>query len=216
MALYLYIFRHGETEYNAKGIVIEGQSNFLNLNDKGKKQAEILGKRLKEESISFDEMYSSTAKRSIETAKIICKEINYPLDKINYSERLLERSQGDWEGKERLKTYDEKILNEMKENPLDFKAPNGESQREAAQRFYEFIHDEIISKGDRNKIIGINSHGNITKSFITKISNSNPSLTHNIIKNNCSISLIKYEFKGKNKEWEVIKINDDTHLENLI
>jgi len=64
----IYVVRHGQTDLN-KEKKAQGRKG-LPLNEEGRRQAEELGKKFKEEKIIFDYVYSSPQERSVETAKI--------------------------------------------------------------------------------------------------------------------------------------------------
>lgn len=68
----LYFARHGETEYNRKGIV-QGSGIDSILNDTGRRQADLLGRRFAAESI--DAVYSSTLARARQTAEIVASHL---------------------------------------------------------------------------------------------------------------------------------------------
>ncbi len=85
----IYIVRHGQTEYNINGRF--GGRIDVPLNETGIKDAYLVKDKLKD--IKFDRVYSSPLIRAIDTAKIIT---DYP---IIIDDRLIERSNGDLEGK---------------------------------------------------------------------------------------------------------------------
>ena len=58
------------------------------LNDRGERDAPMMGKKLKELGVSPDIIISSTAKRAVQTAKKIAKEISYSADAIKWYEKL--------------------------------------------------------------------------------------------------------------------------------
>lgn len=64
----LYLVRHGETEYNRKGIVQGGGVDSV-LNATGRSQAEALAQRL--QSVGIDSLYASTMRRAKQTARIL-------------------------------------------------------------------------------------------------------------------------------------------------
>ncbi|MDO4161384.1 MAG: epoxyqueuosine reductase QueH [Pseudomonadota bacterium] len=68
MKKYLYIVRHGETIYNAKGIC-QGQMLNAGLNETGKRQAKAAAGEL--ENCAAGAVYTSPMKRARETARII-------------------------------------------------------------------------------------------------------------------------------------------------
>ena len=107
----IYIVRHGETNYNVEGRYA-GRID-VPLNDNGIKQAYLIKEKLKD--IKFDKVFSSPLKRAYETATIICG------DKYNIikDDRLIERSNGELEGrlKKEIKEYID--FNDINENRFD-------------------------------------------------------------------------------------------------
>lgn len=90
----LYFVRHGLTESNASG-VFAGRTETP-LTEEGRKQAKSAGKIVKD--LQIDLVVCSPLSRALETAKIICEEIEYPVNKIHTSSLLVERSYGKLEG----------------------------------------------------------------------------------------------------------------------
>ena len=87
----LYVIRHGQTNWNLKGI-IQGQKD-IELNDKGINEA----RKAKAEfnSLKIDLIMCSPLKRAKETAKILNTDKNI---NIIYKSELIERGLGDFEG----------------------------------------------------------------------------------------------------------------------
>lgn len=73
--MFLSIVRHGQTYYNASGLV-QGRID-IPLNDLGKSQAQALGIELKTSSQKFDVIMASSLSRAYESAKIIAQELGY-------------------------------------------------------------------------------------------------------------------------------------------
>ncbi|HHP7238211.1 histidine phosphatase family protein [Longibacter sp.] len=69
----LYFARHGETEYNRKGIV-QGSGIDSILNDTGRRQADLLGQRFAADPV--DALYSSTLTRARQTAEIVASHLS--------------------------------------------------------------------------------------------------------------------------------------------
>lgn len=105
----IYITRHGQTEWNALG-KLQGRKD-IELNEVGRKQAEMTRDKLKNEKV--DLIISSSLKRAKQTAEIINKEFNVD---ILEDERLVERGYGDFEGitKIELKEMKKKIQELMR------------------------------------------------------------------------------------------------------
>lgn len=92
----LYFIRHGLSEMNVQG-VWSGQIETP-LTQEGRAQARAAGKQLKDKGITIDYIVSSPLSRAHETAQIIAKQIDYPLEKIETNPLFLERSFGSLEG----------------------------------------------------------------------------------------------------------------------
>jgi broad specificity phosphatase PhoE len=74
----IYIFRHGETDWN-KQHRAHGCENDIELNNIGRKQAVIVGDYLHNNEIKADLIISSGMSRADETARIISNKIEYHL-----------------------------------------------------------------------------------------------------------------------------------------
>jgi len=80
----LVLIRHAKSDWN-----IPGQPDFeRTLNERGKKDAPVMGQRLLQQQIIPDLILSSSAKRAMKTAKLIAKEVGYDKDNIQYIDKL--------------------------------------------------------------------------------------------------------------------------------
>ena len=80
----LFVIRHAKSSWDASNV-----DDFERpLNERGKRDAPRMAKRLKEKEIHVDQMVSSPAKRAYSTAKKIAKVLNYPKDDIKTDRRL--------------------------------------------------------------------------------------------------------------------------------
>jgi broad specificity phosphatase PhoE len=84
----LSIVRHGQTYYNASGLV-QGQID-IPLNDTGKAQATELGQTLRKRNEHYDVIMASPLSRARESAELIAKELGYK-DEILLDSRFVER-----------------------------------------------------------------------------------------------------------------------------
>ena len=150
----IFVTRHGQTDWNALGKV-QGQTD-IELNEKGKKQAEKTGKLIKNEKI--DLIITSPLKRAKETAQIINKNFNVP---ILEDKRLMERSFGQSEGMKKNERKKAKEINPKINDIWDYKRNinfnNMETMKQFCDRIYEFF-DELI-KEYKDKNILIVTHG---------------------------------------------------------
>jgi broad specificity phosphatase PhoE len=92
----LYFIRHGQSEFNVRGL-FAGRTETP-LTEDGRAQAKRTGKVAKTKGLQVDLIISSPLSRALETAQIVAREINYPLNKIVISEQMIERDFGEGEG----------------------------------------------------------------------------------------------------------------------
>lgn len=90
----LYIVRHGESEYNAKGL-LAGITD-IPLTDTGREQARQAGTQLAK--LGITRIVSSPLVRAYETAEIIAEQLGFHPESILVDERLHERDFGALEG----------------------------------------------------------------------------------------------------------------------
>lgn len=150
----LYVFRHGETEWNAERR-LQGHSD-INLNTSGRLQAEQLYQAEILPIKQCQYIYVSDLKRSQETALIATGQ-KLPL-KID--SRLREVFLGDFEGRthpEILAEYGEDYWGRWYDFSFehwDFKVPNGESKNELLQRGLLFLNDFLASSEQTGIVCG--------------------------------------------------------------
>lgn len=86
MGKQLLIFRHAKSDWANTDI-----SDFNRpLNSRGLVDAPVMGKRLKELKIRPEMVISSPAIRALSTAKLVCQEINFPLEAIQTNKSIYE------------------------------------------------------------------------------------------------------------------------------
>ena len=85
---YITFIRHSKSE----GIVSE-QSDFdRDLNERGKRVAPKMGRKLKELNLNPNKIYCSSAKRAIETSNLLIEQLDYSLGEVNFVDDLYEAS----------------------------------------------------------------------------------------------------------------------------
>lgn len=132
--------RHGESEYNVKGLWNDDPSVDVHLTELGKNQANKVIDKFKD--IKLDLAFSSELPRVIETAKIITKHQNLDIKKES---RLNERMVNH-DGKSVLDYF-----NAIDKDPLNTKLNGGENFYDTKNRIVSFI-DEIV-KLDKSHIL---------------------------------------------------------------
>ncbi|MFC1741976.1 histidine phosphatase family protein [Nanoarchaeota archaeon] len=212
----LYLIRHAECIANQNPHIIGGRTNHSPISDLGKLQIDNLGKRLRQQGISFNEVYASPAVRTLETAKGVCTHIDHPLDDIIIHNNLQELHQGDWEGKIRTEMFTPDVIAQMQTDPLNYHAPNGESQLQVEQRMRSWLDNEIMARyeqemKDKDYRIAVFTHGVAIKCLIKSIMDSTPHMTWKIQLENTSMTRIRQGKWG----WYMMGIGDAAHLEQL-
>jgi broad specificity phosphatase PhoE len=136
----IYLIRHGQTDYNLKGIV-QGRGVDSELNETGRKQALLFFEHYQE--VPFDAVLTSTLKRTHQTVAPFLQvghqhQVKVELDEIDW---------GIFEGVEHdaiLQGAYHGIIRSWAEGMLDNKIEGGESALELAQRqkpLIEELHD---------------------------------------------------------------------------
>ncbi|HAS6150067.1 TPA: histidine phosphatase family protein [Vibrio vulnificus] len=112
-----FILRHGQTQFNAEQ-KLQGHCNSP-LTEKGQHQALSVG-------------------RALQTAEIVCQQLDYATDEIIADDRLKEFSLGDWEQKTlpELQTTRPDLLDEA---DWYLQAPNGERYEQVQQRLSKWL-----------------------------------------------------------------------------
>jgi len=202
MTKHIYLFRHGETEWN-KLEKVQGLKD-IELSQEGIEQAKNIPQHLQSKNIEI--IFSSHLKRAYETAEVVAKKLDL---KIIVHQNLHEIDFGDAAGKHRseLSNLYEKIeKNWTSADPKydNLRFPNAESKIEVRTRGLNALK-EIVEKYSFNNI-GISSHGFIIKQLII----ASGSDDHKYLQN-CEIVHIKYN--GDKFEFvERIKTQGDAEI----
>ena len=160
----IYIFRHGETDWNREKR-FQGHTD-IPLNQKGRLQALELRTHLA--PLAPELILSSDLSRALETAKIVSEGSFWP---ILVSEALREARLGAPEGQLRddiLKIYGEESWQKwLSEDPkyLDFAFPEGESKRQQRDRALRFLIQEMTARPEL-KSLAVSTHGGTLRRLV--------------------------------------------------
>lgn len=152
------IVRHGETEWNLRGI---RQGHFdSRLTAKGMAQAKALGARLGRER--FTALYSSDLGRAVDTAREIAKVTGH---EIIADARLRERHLGIFQGLdgEEINTKFPEERRLMRSAGPGYVIPGGESMVEQVERNIACLN-ELAAKHDGEQIVVV-THGGVVSGF---------------------------------------------------
>lgn len=152
-SMWIYLIRHGETDWNVLGR-LQGRTD-IPLNENGEKQLEHTGQVLAELGIRPDVMVTSPLMRTRKSASLIAEKVGYPKEAIGVDDRFLEISFGEGEGL---------TWQEMQEKYPDGFAPGGETSKQVCARAGAALQEYIEKcSGD---ILVIVSHGGAIKGMI--------------------------------------------------
>ena len=145
----LYLVRHGETDWNIES-KIQGQTD-IELNERGRQQAEEFAARIAGGDYQVDSIYTSSKRRALETARIIGAALKI---EPKVQPGLEEICLGKWEG------YTWKQVKELfwdeyqlwRDNRRYQEPPLGESYQQLLDRLLPAIH-EITQKEKGNVLV---------------------------------------------------------------
>ncbi|MDX2285416.1 MAG: histidine phosphatase family protein [Bacteroidia bacterium] len=205
----LYLIRHAESEGNLNNHLIGGQSNHLPLTERGYDQARRLGERLRREGLRFDALHTSTAVRAAETGRILASHLDLDPDALPSSPLLVELGHGEWEGLVRKDVYTPELIARLRENPYDFKAPGGESQREVEARMWQWLESAVSAFApETDAALAAVTHGMSIRVLIRRLLQADPAMTNRMVTHNTSITCLQQIPQG----WLLERLNDFAHL----
>jgi len=160
--LKVYLFRHGQTFYNKKGIFTGFKDS--KLTPQGKKQAKIIANKLKNKK--FQVAIQTRLSRSKDTLKPVLK-FHPECKKILTDNRMIERNYGIYSGMSHdvfIKKYGEKRYKEVHRG-WNVKIPKGENFNQVRKRVKPFVK-WLKNYMKKNKVnVAISAHGNSIRLF---------------------------------------------------
>ncbi len=187
----IYLFRHGETDWN-KARRLQGQSD-VPLNEFGRELAVKTAAALKEKGITFDRAFSSPLKRALETAEIILGDEKAPLVS---DDRLKEFNFGAGEGErfEVMKSDERHPLYHFFCKPECYIAEgDAESFADVQGRVQEFLREQILPLEGQCETVLVVAHGAYNRSVLSSVANIPLEDFWKIGLPNCAASILKLE-----------------------
>jgi len=197
----LYIIRHGETDFNRRGIV-QGRGVNSDLNELGQQQARSFYKAY--HHIPFDRIYTSSLKRTHQTVEPF---LNKGIEWV----KMHELDELDWgvnEGREatpEMKTEFQKLTRKWMEGELHLKFPGGESPIEVNSRQKNAIK-KIISEPVQHALICM--HGRALRLILCELLDIPLSNMDTFPHSNVSLYRLKYN----NNKFEMLDFNNTDHF----
>lgn len=161
---YLVLVRHGESEWNAKGLWT-GWTD-IGLSEKGFAEARAAGELLKD--IHFDFAYTSLLGRAKQTWEQIQKVLGQTDIQVIEDKALNERDYGDMTGKNKWEIKQQVGEEEFQKlrRSWDYPPPHGESLKMVSERILPYYEKEILPHLRNGKNVLIAAHGNSLRALI--------------------------------------------------
>lgn len=201
----IYIIRHGETDYNKRGVV-QGRGVDTDLNETGRLQAEAFYHAYKD--VPFDKIYTSKLKRTHQTVR---KFIDQGIPWIQYA-GLDELAWGVYEGEEStedVKNAYRAMMDSWSKGDLHLKFDRGESPLEVHERQLEVL-EKLIEKNE-DKTILICMHGRAMRLFLCLLTDLPLYEMEKFPHTNTTLYKLKYD----GEKFHIIDFNNTEHLKYL-
>lgn len=200
----IYLIRHGRQESKLCNVDVP-------LVEEGRRQAELLGERLK--AYDIKRIYSSNLIRAVETAEIANKFLNVPYERYD---ELEEMNFGDLTGLSdtEIKEKFGDFVEERKAMTSDLPFPGGESGEDVYNRAFPLIK-EIAKKAasDNVESVAVVTHGGLIRTVLAGITGCGFAAKLVFAKDleNCSITEIDYD--AESDRFYIERVNDYSHIE---
>jgi len=202
----IYLIRHGQTDFNLKGIV-QGSGVDSSLNAKGMAQARAFFEMYKH--IAFDKIYTSTLKRTRESVSSFI-ELGIPTESLS---GLNEISWGTKEGQPITPEEDQYyhwMLDQWRLGNTHERIEGGESPEDVVKRQVGAL-TQILAQPNEEQIL-ICMHGRAIRILLCQLLNY-PLKSMDMFEHE---NLCLYLLEQTGEYFTVRKYNDTTHLKNLV
>ena len=163
----LILLRHGESQWNLENRFTGWVD--IDLSEKGRKEAEEAGKKLKD--FKIDKAYTSVLKRAINTLDIAMKAAGKNGMSVIRDQALNERHYGDLQGlnkEETAKKYGNEQVKIWRRS-YDIAPPGGESLKDTAARTLPYFKEHILPDLKAGKNVIVAAHGNSLRSIVMEL-----------------------------------------------
>jgi len=212
----IYLLRHGQTEWNERGLM-QGGGHDIPLNRHGLKQAKCASDALS--CVSMDVVASSHLARAIETADAI--RMRHPSSVGMVLPDLGEMRFGDFEGlaihgpeatedtKERFCRFNERVAQDIH---LKWPGEGGESTHQVGVRAQRAV-EEILAQHPEARHLAVIAHGRLNKVLLALLILGDSSKFSPIKQGNTCINVIDFNENTDNFESVVINYVDHTEVD---
>ncbi|ADV44086.1 histidine phosphatase family protein [Bacteroides helcogenes] len=196
----IFLLRHAETIWDSS--LVSGRTENLSLSDEGIVHSLSIGRILREQGFLVDKIYCSSSLRTKQSLLGLKEAGLWKDTPIIYSDSLQEVSQGEWEGKERRCVMTERVIAEMRIKGVRFMPPGGEAQKDAAERIYNYIAENILNSNlQKVMVVG---HANLFRCLMYRILGFDEIMVNKIGFDNLSLTKLRF---GEDGFWRLDYLN---------
>ena len=207
----LLLVRHGITAWNREGR-FQGHLDPP-LSAEGRDEARALGRRMAASGEAPGRIISSTLRRALETAEMICGELRAAglTAELSVAQdpRLMEIGQGEWEGRTHaeLERDDAARYAAWRAHRGDQQPPGAEPIQQALARVGALL-DELQAPSPPAGSVCLVSHGGTLRLVARLLLDLSPPQTWSLDLDNASLSRLSWTHDG----WKLEAWNDASHL----
>ena len=207
-----YFIRHGESQSNVTPGIFVGANFDAPMTERGHKQAEAVGRRLADEGVQFDRIYSSSLMRAVQTTEGMLRGMGREGADFEKVDAIIERQIPAWRGKPWSDVMPPEVRLLQAEKGKWFKPADGETLRWVERRASNWLEDEITYNTEwyekpGTHTIAIVTHGDAMRALLHYITGMDNRLLMRTELLNCSISRFRFGQQG----WYIGSINDSSH-----
>ena len=170
----LVLVRHGESEWNLKNLFTGWRD--VGLTEKGIREAQAAGRRLKAQGLRFDVAFTSALVRAQHSLDLMLDELAQKNIPVLKDEALNERDYGDLSGLNkddaRAKWGADQV--HVWRRSYDIQPPGGESLKDTVARALPYFVQEILPRVLRGERVIVSAHGNSLRALVMVLERLSP------------------------------------------
>jgi probable phosphoglycerate mutase len=198
----LVLARHAVTAQT--GPLLSGRAPGIDLNDRGREQAEALGKRLAELPVAV--VYASPIERTTQTAEAIARHHRLPVLPLP---GVIEADYGEWTGGKLADLAKTDLWKTVQRAPSRARFPNGESLTEMQVRMVSALEAAVADHP--GELVVVVSHADPIKAAIAHYTGVHLDLFQRIVVSPASVTVFELSAHGA----AMVKCNDTGSLDEL-
>ena len=198
----LFLVRHGLTAQT--GRILYGQTAGIDLDDRGRAQAERLAERFA--PVKLTAIYSSPLERCVQTVEPLAAAQRLS---VLPTPELIEMDAGSWTGRTLPQLRRTKLWKTVQESPSTFRFPDGEAFVDAQRRAVAEV--ERIARRHRRGRVAVATHGDIVRIVLAHFAGTPLDEFQRIVIDAASVSVIAVD----GHRTRVLLVNDTGGLDRF-